>query len=72
MAEFRQRMDAMIRRIKDTPLRPGFDALYLPGERGMREMAVRRRDGIPIHVGTLADLRRWAIEVGAEPLQAKA
>ena len=72
VAEFRQRMDAMIRRIKDTPLRPGFDALYLPGERGMREMAVRRRDGIPIHVSTLADLRRWAIEVGAEPLQAEA
>ena len=72
VAEFRQRMDAMIRHIKDTPLRPGFDALYLPGERGMREMAVRRREGIPIHVGTLADLRRWAIEVGAEPLQVEA
>ncbi len=72
VAEFRQRMDAMIRQIKDTPLRPGFDALYLPGERGMREMAVRRRDGIPIHVSTLADLRRWADEVGAEPIKVDA
>jgi LDH2 family malate/lactate/ureidoglycolate dehydrogenase len=72
VAEFRQRMDAMIRQIKDTPLRSGFDALYLPGERGMREMAVRRRDGIPIHASTLADLRRWAGEVGAEPIRVEA
>jgi L-2-hydroxycarboxylate dehydrogenase (NAD+) len=69
VAEFRQRMDSMIRQIKNTPLRSGFDALYLPGERGIREMVRRKRDGIPIHVSTLADLRRWAVEVGIEPLK---
>jgi L-2-hydroxycarboxylate dehydrogenase (NAD+) len=69
--EFRRRMDTMIRTIKDTPLRPGFDTVYLPGERGIREMAARGRHGIPIHRSTVADLRRWAGELDLDPLEVK-
>ena len=65
-------MDVMVREIKDTPPRGGFDGVYLPGEPEFLEMRVRQRDGIPAHKSTLADLRRWARELNVEPIKANA
>ncbi|MBI4182981.1 MAG: Ldh family oxidoreductase [Proteobacteria bacterium] len=68
LPEFRERMDRMIRAIKAARLRPGVERVYVPGERGFLEMERRRREGIPVHSGTIADLRRWAGELGTEPI----
>ncbi len=66
---FKERMDRMVETIKDTPLRPGFDTLYVPGERGFEELARRSRDGIPLHRTTIADMQRWAAELGVPALE---
>lgn len=61
--EFKARMDQMIRTIRDTPLRPGFDSVYLPGERGFRTMPKRGSSGIPTHDNVVIELRRIAAEL---------
>ncbi len=64
LTEFRERMDRMIRTIRETGLQPGFSAVLLPGERGHREAARRRIEGIPIHRSTHEALNRLADEFG--------
>ncbi|MFL5031685.1 MAG: Ldh family oxidoreductase, partial [Xanthobacteraceae bacterium] len=44
--------DALADRIKQLPLRAGFDEILLPGERGRRTEEQRRAQGIPIPANT--------------------
>jgi len=44
--EFKDRIDALIRRIKTSRLRPGFKEILLPGEPELRTAAKRRKEGI--------------------------
>ncbi len=46
--EFKQEVDRLIREVKTSPVRPGFDEVLLPGEREHRIMIRRQREGIPI------------------------
>ena len=46
--------------IRGLPLRDGFDEILLPGERGRRTDAVRRKTGIPIRPATWEALRALA------------
>jgi LDH2 family malate/lactate/ureidoglycolate dehydrogenase len=61
---FRERMDAFIREIRSSPLAPGAEAIYLPGELEHRREAERRRDGVPIENERLDGLRRLGAELG--------
>src|SRR3546814_3439012 len=42
LEEFRSRMDAMIQSLRTSRRRPGVDRIYVPGERGFREMKDRK------------------------------
>jgi len=44
--EFKDRIDALIRRIKSSKLRPGFKEILLPGEPELRTEMMRREKGI--------------------------
>lgn len=66
--EFRKRMDDLIRKVRDTELRPGVERVYLPGERGFLEMEERKKRGIPVHEGTRAALLQWARTLKVRPL----
>lgn len=48
VAEFKKEVDRLIREVKESPVRPGFDEVLLPGEREHRMMVYRRREGIPV------------------------
>ena len=63
LEEFRARMDALIAQICSSPLAPGADAIYLPGELEHRREVERRRDGVPIANDRLADLRALGDEL---------
>jgi ureidoglycolate dehydrogenase (NAD+) len=51
-AEFAAEADELVDLIKALPLRPGFDEILLPGERGRRMEALRRKAGIPLRPAT--------------------
>jgi ureidoglycolate dehydrogenase (NAD+) len=55
-AEFKRQAGRLARAIKALPPQPGMEIL-LPGERGARAAAQRRRDGIPVPDPVLEELR---------------
>ena len=61
-AELRQRLDAMIDRIKGCRRRPGVDEILVPGERSHRTFLANRQCGIPIGEETRAELQTLATE----------
>lgn len=67
-AAFRDRVAEVRAEMKASPLRPGFDAIRLPGERALGLREERLRDGIPIPPELLALLDRVAAERGLTPL----
>src|SRR3546814_8452259 len=64
LEEFRSRMDAMIQSLRTSRRRPGVDRIYVPGERGFREMKRLRRDGVPVAEAALEGMRSLATELG--------
>lgn len=64
--EFKTRVDRAIREARGSRLAPGFDRIYLPGEREFITREESLRDGIPLNAVTLADLRRAAADLGVE------
>jgi ureidoglycolate dehydrogenase (NAD+) len=48
LIDFTREADALSGVVKDLPRRKGFDEILLPGERGNRAEAERRKNGIPI------------------------
>jgi LDH2 family malate/lactate/ureidoglycolate dehydrogenase len=74
MAEFTQRIDAMIDRIKSCRKRPGVEEILVPGERSSRKAAERRKHGVPLDAATLTELRelgtRLNVPFGLEPISA--
>lgn len=55
--QFKARMDALIGEIRSSPLAPGAEAIYLPGELEYRREQERRQQGVPIEAGRLAAMR---------------
>ena len=58
--EFKSRMDDMIREVKRSEPLPGFERVYLPGERGLLTRAERRLKGIPLWEKLVDDLSKLA------------
>jgi LDH2 family malate/lactate/ureidoglycolate dehydrogenase len=48
----------------DTPPRPGFDRVRLPGEAGLKRRAEQLQRGIELYPGILAGLAPWAEKLG--------
>jgi len=53
---------------RDTPTRPGFDRVRLPGEAGLKRRAEQLQRGIELYPGILAGLAPWAEKLGVAAL----
>jgi len=62
--EFAEEAQAMVDRIKATPLAPGFSAILLPGEPEQQTAAQRRANGVPLDDGTWAQMVAEAERLG--------
>jgi len=59
---FKKRLDEIVRQIRSTPLSPGVERVYLPGEKEHETEQQRRNEGIPLNENMLAELRELADE----------
>lgn len=64
MADFKQRMDAMIDRLKASEPAAGVDEVLMPGEPEARHETVRLRTGVPLTAEVLASLEAEAGQLG--------
>jgi len=64
--EFRQRMDALIDQIHASPLAPGSERIYLPGEIEFNLEQERQRSGIPLEQRLLDRLDQLGVERGID------
>ena len=65
-AEFAADVDELVDVIKSLPLREGFDEILLPGERGRRTEAQRRKTGIPVRSATWEALEALGKKLGID------
>lgn len=68
---FKREVDRVRAEMLASPLRPGFDAIRLPGDRALALRDRRRREGVPCSPALLASLRPVAEEAGVAPLEAR-
>ena len=68
VAAFKSRVDAIRAEMKSSPLRPGFEAIRLPGERALATRQERSALGVPLGEPMLADLDRIAQSLGIAAL----
>jgi L-2-hydroxycarboxylate dehydrogenase (NAD+) len=66
LAEFKAKIDDLIRSIKNSHLAEGFSEILLPGERAQREAERRQREGIPVREEEWAKLVAITEEVGLD------
>ena len=64
LANFKQRMDEMIERLKDSEPADGVQEVLMPGEPEARRESERRRTGLPITAEVLASLQAEAAALG--------
>jgi hypothetical protein len=67
-ADYRERMDTLIERVRACPKAQGIDEILIPGEPELREEANRRKSGIPYSVSEVAPLQQEAERAGVAPL----
>jgi len=65
---FGARMDRLIRDVRSSAPAEGHDRVYVPGEIEHRLRAERLRNGIPLSAAVVAELTRFAADLGVEPL----
>lgn len=63
-AQFKARIDDMIREIKVLPAAPGVQEILLPGEPEARCRRQRLKEGIPLPPHICAGLRKWGFQEG--------
>jgi ureidoglycolate dehydrogenase (NAD+) len=66
LADFTHDTDTLVDTLKGLPRQHGFDEILMPGERGDRTEAVRRKSGIPIPPALWAELESVANKLGIE------
>ncbi len=54
----------LARACRESPPRPGFDRVRLPGESGLRRREAQLRDGLDLHPDTIPSLRPWGEKLG--------
>jgi LDH2 family malate/lactate/ureidoglycolate dehydrogenase len=69
-AQFRRRVDALVRDLRGSERLPGVDRIRLPGEQSHLKRQERSAAGIPVPPGLRAQLDALAAELGAPPLAA--
>jgi LDH2 family malate/lactate/ureidoglycolate dehydrogenase len=71
-ADYRDRMDTLMGRVRDCPKAEGFSEILIPGEPETRHEAERRRTGIPYAANEIAVLQEEAGKAGVPPLKVSA
>ena len=69
-AEFRGRVDSVVRDIRASERMPGVERIWLPGEQSHAKRVAGARDGVPIVPELRASLDKLAGELGIPPLKA--
>lgn len=67
-AQFRARVDTLVRDIRSSERMPNVDRIWLPGEQSHHRRLDSARDGIPISDGLYDELCALAAELGIAPL----
>ena len=70
--DYRNRIDTLMRRVRDCPKADGFSEILIPGEPETRYEAERRRTGIPYSAGEIAVLQEEAKRAGTSALAVSA
>jgi len=68
VAEFKSRVDALIRDLRSSERLPGVDRIRLPGEGSHATRAERTKNGIPLPAPLVASLNQLASELTIAPL----
>ena len=68
VAEFKRRVDALVRDLRGSERLPGVDRIRLPGEGSRAARADRVKNGIPLPAPLAASLGALAAELGIPPL----
>jgi L-lactate dehydrogenase len=63
-AAFLRQTSRLSRLCRETPPRPGFERVRLPGENGLRRREAQREDGVELHPDVAPSLRPWADRLG--------
>jgi LDH2 family malate/lactate/ureidoglycolate dehydrogenase len=70
VAQFKARVDALVRELRASERMPGVDRIWMPGEQSHEKRERNQREGIPITSGLLAQLDTFARDLGIPALQA--
>ncbi len=62
--EFKRDMDRLARELKDSPKAHGQERIYVHGEKSFARMEMYRREGIPLNVKVVEQLRKIGAELG--------
>jgi L-lactate dehydrogenase len=62
--DFRRQTSWLARACRESPPRPGFERVRLPGESGLRRREQQLRDGVELHPDVVPALRPWAEKLG--------
>jgi LDH2 family malate/lactate/ureidoglycolate dehydrogenase len=68
LAEFRERIDRYVALFHQCPAAPGVERVYVPGEIEDEVERERRKNGIPLGEGLIAELAELATQLGLAPL----
>jgi LDH2 family malate/lactate/ureidoglycolate dehydrogenase len=66
VGEFKATMDDIIGRLKNSAKAEGQDRIYIHGEKEFEVEDQRRKNGIPLHLKTVAMMQQIAQELGVE------
>jgi L-lactate dehydrogenase len=64
LAAFRRQMDFVAKAARESAVRPGDDAVRLPGERGMRRYREQTKHGVALYPTIVPALVPWATRLG--------
>jgi L-2-hydroxycarboxylate dehydrogenase (NAD+) len=66
LSEFKARMDHLIRVIRDSPRAPGFERIFIAGEKEKLAERDHRANGVPLHPSVVESLRDVAQRLGVD------
>ncbi|MFM9884951.1 MAG: Ldh family oxidoreductase [Burkholderiales bacterium] len=66
--EFKRKVDAVARDIRNSKRLPSYDRIWLPGEQSAAKRVDREKNGVPIPPQLMASLQKLAGSLGIEPL----
>jgi LDH2 family malate/lactate/ureidoglycolate dehydrogenase len=70
LADFKQRIDKLVREIRGSQKMPGVERIWLPGEQSHAKRIANERDGLALPPALRTQLDAFARDLGIAPLHA--